>query len=260
MNKSELIEKLAQAEGITMNAAEQAVNIVLKSMEDALVRESRLKSGDWWKASRLRRTTDTRGEGPKRGKADVSKRQLAFSLGNHKDLYEQSLNFIKESSAEIGNSVMIGVESASDESEGNGLIGGFLNFSRAEYPCCISIEKQTQDDLRSYRLSSYRTIPAIDPTEIQLRNGVDNKSGQMIGRQAVSYRDDLFESGFIVGCFEFPRHTLDPLTRAKLGWQRIEHFQFNIFQIFFRPAGLSDRLLEPQRNIKKNPVAHTMCV
>ena len=43
MTKSELIEKLAQAEGVSARAAELAVNTVLKSMEEALVKGSRIE-------------------------------------------------------------------------------------------------------------------------------------------------------------------------------------------------------------------------
>ncbi len=43
MTKSELIERLAQAEGITVKAAEVAVNTVLSSMEEALVEGDRIE-------------------------------------------------------------------------------------------------------------------------------------------------------------------------------------------------------------------------
>ncbi|MGD9504528.1 MAG: HU family DNA-binding protein [Syntrophobacteraceae bacterium] len=43
MTKSQLIEALAKAEGITLKAAEVAVNVVFQSMEDALARGDRLE-------------------------------------------------------------------------------------------------------------------------------------------------------------------------------------------------------------------------
>ncbi|MGC9195829.1 MAG: HU family DNA-binding protein [Syntrophobacteraceae bacterium] len=43
MTKSELIEALAKAEGITLKAAEIAVNVTFQSMEEALVRSDRLE-------------------------------------------------------------------------------------------------------------------------------------------------------------------------------------------------------------------------
>jgi integration host factor subunit beta len=43
MTKSELIETLAKAEGITLKAAETAVNVTFQSMEQALIRSDRLE-------------------------------------------------------------------------------------------------------------------------------------------------------------------------------------------------------------------------
>ena len=43
MTKSELIEALAKAEGITLKAAEIAVNVTFQSMEQALIRSDRLE-------------------------------------------------------------------------------------------------------------------------------------------------------------------------------------------------------------------------
>ena len=43
MTKSELIEKLAQAEGITLKAAEMAVNVTFDSMGNALSQKGRVE-------------------------------------------------------------------------------------------------------------------------------------------------------------------------------------------------------------------------
>jgi len=43
MTKSQLIEALAKAEGITLKAAETAVNVTFQSMENALIRSDRLE-------------------------------------------------------------------------------------------------------------------------------------------------------------------------------------------------------------------------
>jgi integration host factor subunit beta len=43
MTKSQLIEALAKAEGITLKAAEVAVNVVFQSMEEALAKGDRLE-------------------------------------------------------------------------------------------------------------------------------------------------------------------------------------------------------------------------
>jgi integration host factor subunit beta len=43
MTKSQLIEALAKAEGITLKVAEEAVNIIFESMEDALAKGDRLE-------------------------------------------------------------------------------------------------------------------------------------------------------------------------------------------------------------------------
>jgi integration host factor subunit beta len=43
MNKSELIEKLAQAEGITLIVSELAVNVTFESMAHTLARSDRVE-------------------------------------------------------------------------------------------------------------------------------------------------------------------------------------------------------------------------
>jgi integration host factor subunit beta len=43
MTKSQLIEALAKAEGITLKAAETAVNVTFQSMEQALIKTDRLE-------------------------------------------------------------------------------------------------------------------------------------------------------------------------------------------------------------------------
>jgi integration host factor subunit beta len=42
MNKSELIEALAQSEGMTMKKAESVVNTIFKTMTEALCRSDRV--------------------------------------------------------------------------------------------------------------------------------------------------------------------------------------------------------------------------
>ena len=43
MNKSELIQKLAEAEGITLKAAEAAVNAVFEGMAEAMIQHGRIE-------------------------------------------------------------------------------------------------------------------------------------------------------------------------------------------------------------------------
>ncbi len=78
MTKSELIEALAKAEGITLKAAEIAVNVTFQSMEQALIRSDRLEIRGFG-SFKVKAYDGYRGRNPKTGDIiEVSSKKLPF--------------------------------------------------------------------------------------------------------------------------------------------------------------------------------------
>ena len=78
MTKSQLIEKLAKAEGITLKAAEIAVNTAFESMEQALIREDRVEMRGFG-SFKVKRYDGYKGRNPKTGELiQVKAKRLPF--------------------------------------------------------------------------------------------------------------------------------------------------------------------------------------
>ena len=78
MTKSQLIESLAKAEGITLKAAEQAVNVTFQSMEEALAREDRVEIRGFG-SFKVKEYDGYQGRNPKNGKViNVQSKKLPF--------------------------------------------------------------------------------------------------------------------------------------------------------------------------------------
>ncbi len=78
MTKSQLIEALAKAEGITLKAAETAVNVTFQSMEDALIRNDRLEIRGFG-SFKVKKYDGYKGRNPKTGELiEVDSKKLPF--------------------------------------------------------------------------------------------------------------------------------------------------------------------------------------
>jgi len=78
MTKSELIEMLAKAEGITLKAAETAVNVTFQSMEQSLIRSDRLEIRGFG-SFKVKEYEGYKGRNPKTGELiEVSSKKLPF--------------------------------------------------------------------------------------------------------------------------------------------------------------------------------------
>lgn len=78
MNKSELIEKLAKAEGITMKAAETAVNVTFESMVKTLEQVGRVEIRGFG-SFKVKDYEGYKGRNPKTGKLiKVEAKKLPF--------------------------------------------------------------------------------------------------------------------------------------------------------------------------------------
>jgi integration host factor subunit beta len=88
MTKSELIEALAKAEGITLKAAETAVNVTFQSMEQALINSDRLEIRGFG-SFKVKDYEGYKGRNPKTGDLIevLSKKLPFFKLG--KELKER---------------------------------------------------------------------------------------------------------------------------------------------------------------------------
>ena len=78
MTKSQLIEALAKAEGITLKAAETAVNVTFQSMEQALARSDRLEIRGFG-SFKVKNYDGYKGRNPKTGELiEVQFKKLPF--------------------------------------------------------------------------------------------------------------------------------------------------------------------------------------
>jgi integration host factor subunit beta len=78
MTKSQLIEALAKAEGITLKAAETAVNVTFHSMEQALIRTDRLEIRGFG-SFKVKEYDGYKGRNPKTGELiEVKFKKLPF--------------------------------------------------------------------------------------------------------------------------------------------------------------------------------------
>lgn len=78
MTKSMLIESLARAEGITLKAAELAVNVTFESMEKALIQEDRVEIRGFG-SFKVKSYDGYKGRNPKTGELiEVRPKRLPF--------------------------------------------------------------------------------------------------------------------------------------------------------------------------------------
>jgi integration host factor subunit beta len=78
MNKSQLVEKLAKAEDLTMKTAEDIVNTVFKEMEKSLVQNSRIEIRGLG-SFKIKQYDGYNGRNPKTGKIiNVESKKLPF--------------------------------------------------------------------------------------------------------------------------------------------------------------------------------------
>ena len=78
MTKSQLIEALAKAEGITLKAAETAINVTFQSMEQALIRSDRLEIRGFG-SFKVKHYDGYKGRNPRTGKnVQVGSKKLPF--------------------------------------------------------------------------------------------------------------------------------------------------------------------------------------
>lgn len=78
MTKSQLIEALAKAEGITLKAAETAVNVTFQSMEQSLIRGDRLEIRGFG-SFKVKDYEGYKGRNPKTGELiEVKSKKLPF--------------------------------------------------------------------------------------------------------------------------------------------------------------------------------------
>ncbi|MEJ5348687.1 MAG: HU family DNA-binding protein [Desulfosoma sp.] len=78
MTKSQLIEALAKAEGITLKAAELAVNVTFESMEKALMQGDRVEIRGFG-SFKVKKYDGYKGRNPKTGELiDVRPKRLPF--------------------------------------------------------------------------------------------------------------------------------------------------------------------------------------
>ncbi|OIP90960.1 MAG: integration host factor subunit beta [Syntrophobacteraceae bacterium CG2_30_61_12] len=78
MTKSQLIEELARAEGITLKAAELAVNVTFESMETALIAEDRVEIRGFG-SFKVKAYDGYKGRNPKTGELiEVRPKRLPF--------------------------------------------------------------------------------------------------------------------------------------------------------------------------------------
>ena len=127
-------------------------------------------------------------------------------LGHQQDLHKQFLDLGQKRLAEVGNRIMIGMQSARDETKGNAFISRLLDLARTEHTGGISIEQQPQQNFRCSRFPAHRRILPIDPAQVKLGNKIHHKARQVIRPQGVPQTNRLVQGFFVIGGLEFSAH------------------------------------------------------
>ena len=101
---------------------------------------------------------------------------------------------------------MIRMEASRKEVERHRLVGRPFNLAGTKGACGIAIKQQTSKNFRRDGLATAWTIVGVDSTQVQVRDHVDAKAGQMVRRQTFAQRDGGIEGCFVIGGFEFSAH------------------------------------------------------
>src|SRR6266436_8438653 len=101
---------------------------------------------------------------------------------------------------------MIRMEAARKEVEWHRLVGRPFNLAGTKGAGGRAIKQQTSKNFRRDGLATAWTIVSVDSTQVQVRDHVDDKAGQMVRRQTFAQRDGGVESRFIIGGLKFSAH------------------------------------------------------
>jgi hypothetical protein len=92
---------------------------------------------------------------------DVAQSEHVRLLRQKQDLHEQLLDLRQKRLAEVGQSVVVGVQTAGDKAERNALVRLPFDLARTEDACGIAIEKQAQQDFRRNGHPTYGAVVCI---------------------------------------------------------------------------------------------------
>lgn len=101
---------------------------------------------------------------------------------------------------------MIRMEAARKEVEWPRLVGRPFNLAGTKGACGIAIKQQTSKNFRRDGLATAWTIVGVDSPQVQVRDHVDDKAGQMVRRQTFAQRDGGIEGCFVIGGLKFSAH------------------------------------------------------
>jgi hypothetical protein len=120
----------------------------------------------------------------------------------HKEVFQ----FLEKGFTKVGNRVMIRMEAARKEVEWYRLVGRPFNLAGTKSACGLAIQQQTSKHFRRDGLATAWTIVGVDSTQVQVRDHVDDKAGQMVRRQTFAQRDGGIEGCFVIGGLKFSAH------------------------------------------------------
>ncbi len=138
--------------------------------------------------------------------ADVAQLQHARGLGQEQDLHKQVFEFGQKRLAEVGDGVMIGMQVASQEAQGERLVRRLLDPPRTAHARGVAVEQQPQQNLWGERLTAACAIAHVQTAQVQLRDDICHKARQVVRRQRFAQTHRQIECGFVINGFEFSCH------------------------------------------------------
>ena len=104
--------------------------------------------------------------------ADVAQFQHSGQLGQQENLHKQFLDFSEKGLAKVGNRVVVGMQTPSNEPKGNTLVGGLFDLARTEKTVGISIKQKSQQDFRRNGFPTHRSVTSIKGAQVRLGHDI----------------------------------------------------------------------------------------
>ncbi len=143
----------------------------------------------------------TRGVGLDLGavKTDVTQLEQLHFLGQLQHLHKQVAQFVKETSPERGQAIVIGMAPGGDVAERDRIVGRPLQLAAGEETRRVAIDQNLQQRRRMVRFRSTSRVLPNQIGKIKLIDHLNNESRQVILIQPVVYRRRQQIVGLAVG-------------------------------------------------------------
>jgi hypothetical protein len=98
-------------------------------------------------------------------------------------LHEQVLDLGQKRLTEVGDGIMVGMQSTGDEAQRDTFVRALFQLARTEHARRIAVKQQTQQNFRCDGFPALAGVPRVQLAHIQLSNHIHYEPGQVVRRQ-----------------------------------------------------------------------------